>query len=348
MEQIIEDLKILCAATGVSGDEFSAAQKAAELLRKYIKDAHVDSFGNVVALLPSKKEGAPTLLLDAHIDEIGMIVTAIDEKGFLKVDKCGGIDRRLLAAQVVTVHAKEKLLGVVGSKPPHLEKKEDSLKTVTFEEVYVDVGLPKEKAEELVSPGDRITMNGSFTELLNERVCSKALDDRAGVAAILECLNLLEGEELPVNLAVEFSGREETGGQGAHMAAYRLKPDISIAVDVSFAHTPDADEWKCGKLGEGTLIGFSAALDKEISDLLVSLAKEKEIAFQYEAMGGRSTGTNADDILVTRGGVRQGLLSIPLKYMHTPVEVIAVSDLKATARLMAEFIRKAGDIHVIR
>lgn len=347
MDRIKENLKTLCSATGVSGYEFGVAKVAADLLRQYTPEVHTDDFGNAVGIIRSKKENAPTLLLDAHLDEVGMIVTSIDDKGFLKFDKCGGLDKRILAGQHVVVHGKKDLHAVVGSTAPHLEKKDERLKIGEIKDMYIDAGLSKEQAEELIPVGSRVTSRFYFDELLNDRVSCKAQDDRAGVVAILECLELLKGEELDVNLAIEFSGREETGGQGATIAAYNLNPDISIAVDVSFAYTPDAPKHKCFDLGQGAIIGVAASIDQRLADQLIEIAKAKDIPYQIEVMGS-STGTNSDKITILRGGIRPAVISIPQRFMHTPIEVIDLKDVVATARLMAEFIKKAGDLNVLR
>lgn len=347
MDRIKEKLKALCSASGVSGYEFEVAKIAADLLRQYTDDVHTDDFGNAVGVIHSKKPDAPTVLLDAHLDEVGMIVTSIDDKGFLKFDKCGGLDKRILAGQHVVIHGKKDLPAVVGSLAPHLEKKEDRLKIGEIKEMYIDAGLTKEQAEELIPVGSRITARYYFDELLNDRVSCKALDDRTGVACILETLELLKGKDLDVNVAVEFSGREETGGQGATIAAYNLNPDISIAVDVSFAYTPDVPKHKCFDLGQGAIIGVSAALDQRLVDQLIEIAKAKDIPYQIEVMGS-STGTNSDKITILRGGIRPCVISIPQRFMHTPVEVIDLNDVVASARLMAEFIMKAGELNVLR
>lgn len=346
-QQIAQDLKMLCTATGVSGYERGAAQVACTLLRRYIPDAACDRFGNVTGLLSTNKPDAKTLLLDAHIDEIGMIVTGIDEKGFLRVGRCGGIDLRILPAQYVTVHGKQDILGIVGSVPPHLQKSDDAKKYPTLEDSFIDIGMTKEHAEEIVSLGDRVTFCSEFVELPNGRVSCKALDDRAGCVSILAALDLLQadrekGGELPLNIAVQFSGREETGGQGAQIAAFNLNPNLAVAVDVGFAYVPDEKKEKCGKLGGGPMIGYSPALDPELSDRMRDLAKEHSIPWQYDAFGGRGTGTNADSITVTRSGVRASLLSIPQRYMHTPMELMELRDIADTARLIAEFIRIGG------
>lgn len=342
MEQMVNWLRTMCSAPGVSGLEKNAAEAAAELLRSYIPEAKADVFGNVTGVKKSAKENAKTILLDAHIDEIGMIVTGIDDKGFIRVSNVGGLDRRLLAAQAVTVHGKKDLFGLVGTKPPHLLTPEEAKKVGKMEEMFIDIGMTKEEAEQVVSYGDRITMASPLVELKNGLICGKALDDRAGAAALLWALELLRDEDPGINVAVQFTGKEEVGGQGAEIGAYAAEADYAVAVDVSFAKTPDVTNGHCGEFKKGPMIGYSALLDKKLCDTLVRLAKEQEIPYQYEVMGGKSTGTNADEIFTARCGVRTGLLSIPQRYMHTPVEVVAIEDIKAVGALLAAVIREAG------
>ena len=199
-------LEALCSAKGVSGAENEAAQVASEMLAKHMP-VQIDALGSVTG----RKEGRGAhILLDAHLDQIGLVVTAIDEDGFLKVAKCGGADIRVLAASEVTVHGKEKIFGVVTSTPPHLAKPEDADKACGFDEIAIDIGMKKEQAEKIVSLGDRITFNGNYTELLGNRVSSPSIDDRAGVAAILRCLELIKDKKLNCRISVMFSSQEET------------------------------------------------------------------------------------------------------------------------------------------
>lgn len=329
---IKQTLKTLCEANGVSGEEFSASEIACNLLKKYTDNAEVDPFGNVTAFIGDKNNGKETLLLTAHIDEIGMIVSFIDDKGFIKVGKCGGIDTRLLAAQTVTVWGEKPIKGVISTLPPHVAT--DTKKAMKIENCAIDTGYTKKQLEKIVSLGDKITLDSRFSQLMNGQVTGKALDDRSGVASILYALDLLNGKELKYNIAVLFAVQEEVGSRGAKIGTYNITPDKAIAVDVSFAATPDAKAWKCGKLGEGPMIGISPSLAKEVTDELLSIAKAKNIKYQTEVMGG-DTGTDADDISTTKQGVKTGLISIPEKYMHTPVEVVDVADVEAVGRLMA-------------
>lgn len=331
--EIYELLEKLCSAQGVSGAEKGAAQVAAELLGKYMS-VKTDALGSVTG---SRGNGGVHILLDAHLDQIGLIVTAVDENGFIKVAKCGGADIRVLAAAEVTVHGKKDIFGVITSTPPHLTKPEDSLKAKSIDDIAVDIGMKREDAIKIVSPGDRITFNGDFKELLGNRVASPSIDDRAGVAAVLRCLELLEEKELNCKLSVMFSVQEETGGSGAKTGAFSAAADEAVAVDVSFASAPDISGEKYASLGGGTMIGFAPLLDYDMSRRLSEIAERENIPNQAEVMG-RTTGTNCDDIQIAGGGVKTALLSIPIRNMHTAVEVCDVEDIESTARLMAEYI----------
>ena len=335
--EMFDLLKTLCEANGTSGNETEAAKIAAELLAEYMH-VTIDVRGNVIGDTGVKGE---KILLDAHLDRIGFTVTAIDEKGFLKVARVGGIDPIVLAASEVTVHGKEKVYGVITSTPPHLSKGADK-KAQEISDIAIDIGMTKEEAEKVISLGDRITMNGDIKPMLGSRVCGAALDDRCGVASILRCLEILgdKVKELPV--CVMFSACEETGGSGAQVGSFTVQADESIAVDVSFAKAPGVKDTVYAKLGEGTMIGYSPSLDFEISRKLEAIAKEKCIKYHTEVMGS-STGTNADEICVSGKGTRMALLSIPQRNMHTAAEVVDMNDIEATAQLMAEYILQRED-----
>ncbi len=336
-KQLQELIFKLTGANGVAGVELAASTVAQKELSKYMP-VSVDTLGNVTG----KLEGSGThILLDAHIDQIGMIVTSIDDDGFVKVDKCGGMDRRVLAAHEVTVWGKEPLFGVVTSTPPHLAGKGDTEKAKDFDEIAIDVGLSKDEATAFIRPGDRVTLNGVRGRLLGNRICSPALDDRAGVASILRCLELLKNKKHDCQISVLFSVQEETGGSGARTGGYAAWADESIAVDVSFAYAPDMPREKCGDMGKGTMLGISPILDYKIGCTLEKIAKEKNIPMQFEVMGGK-TGTNADNIQLSREGTKMALLSIALKNMHTSIEIIDLQDVESTARLMAEYILERG------
>lgn len=324
--------------TGVAGFERDAAKYGGKLLSAF-GSTRVSPLGSVICTVREPVEGGMHIMLDAHIDEIGLIVSYIEEKGFLRVSACGGVDRRLLQASPVTAHTKNgPVKGVVCSVPPHLGKDKESPKNKRIDEIYIDIGASsKAEAEELVRLGDRVTLDSAPRELLNGLVSGKAIDDRAGCAAILKALEYLDGKGFNCGLTAVFSSMEEIGGQGAKTAAYEVSPTHAVAVDVSFAHTPDSKKELCGELGKGPMIGFAPVLSPEMSRRLRELAEENAIPYQTEVMGGK-TGTNADHIATARAGVRTALVSIPQKYMHTPVETVAVSDVENTGRLIAAFI----------
>lgn len=320
------------------GEETDAGKAVCEELSKYAR-VRIDQNGNVIGEM-GNPASAKHILLDAHLDQIGLVVTSIDEAGFLKTASCGGVDSRALIGNAVTVCGKKPLTGIVCCTPPHLSKGGED-KVPPVEELYIDVGLSGEQARQMVAPGDRVLFAQQPRPLLGDKVTAPALDNRAGVACLIRCAQLLAQEELPCRVTILCSAQEETGCAGALTGSFALEPDEAVIVDVSFGTQPGVALEKSGRLGEGPMIGIAASLSKPVCDRLIQLAKENDIPYQLEVMGG-STGTNADVIGVSRKGVRCGIASIPLRNMHTPVEVIDLRDVEQTARLLACYVRKGG------
>lgn len=332
----------LSAAVGVSGREVAAVELAARELAK-LGEVRTDSLGSLICTVKPARPGKKHFMLDAHVDEIGMIVTCIEENGFLRVAPCGGFDRKLLLASQVEVHAEEGVLpGVICSIPPHLQSGEKPNPKV--DEIFIDIGYDKKEAERRTAPGDMVTFHARCREMAGGYITGKALDNRSGCAAVMRAAELLAGEELDCGLSVTLTTREEVNAAGAAAASFSVNPTHAITVDVSFAHTPDAKKEKCGELGKGPMIGFSPILSHEMSRTLVETAKERQIPWQVEVMGGE-TGTNADAIVPVRGGIRTGVVSVPQAYMHTPVEKIDPADVENTARLLAEYVKKEAAAH---
>ena len=325
----------LSEISGTSGSESKAAQLALGMLREYCPDAEIIN-GNVTGKFGTHREGLPSLLLDAHIDQIGFAVTYITDDGFIKVGNIGGIDRRLLPAQPVVVHGSRDIKGVICSVPPHLTS--GGSEVLEMDDFAIDTGLTKEELEKLVSLGDSVTFDVTCRDLIGSRITGGALDDRCGVASILYALELLKDSDLAYNVTVLFSTQEEVGERGAKIGAFEINPDIALAVDVSFAYAIGEEESKCGYLGKGPMIGISPSLSREISDELINTAKSADIPYQIEVMSGL-TGTNADRFSVNRCGAKACTVSIPLRNMHTPVEVIDITDAEQTAKLLAAYIR---------
>ena len=335
------DIKELCKklidGAGVSG-ACHTMTSAAEILSQYA-DVRTDAMGSIIGTVG---EGKTHIMLDAHLDRIGLIVTDVDKTGFLRVDKCGGTDARVLAAAEVTVWGKEPVYGVITSTPPHLSKAEDESKAPDFDSIFVDTGMPYEKLKEIVSVGDRITIDAPFTSLAGTRIAGAALDDRIGMAALVRVLDIIKEKNPPVKVSVLFSVQEETTEAGGKTATFGISPDEAIAVDVSFGTAPGVSEQEAGKLGGGAMICISPSLSEEMSNKLISLAKENDIKYQTEICPS-STGTNADVISTTKTGVKTGLVSIPLRNMHTQAEVADLEDIESVAQVIAAYIINKGE-----
>lgn len=328
-----EILYKLTSAVGVSGEEWAVSEEIKKLLGNGAK-VYTDALGNAIAEF--KGEGMP-FLLDAHLDQIGMIVTDIDDNGFILFDKCGGIDRRILIGHEVTVWGKETVYGVVCSVPPHLQKNSDDSSKADIHKMAIDVGMTEEQVKKIVHRGDRISLKIDMKEMLNDCVSAPALDNRAGVAVLLRCIEILYEQNKHYPITLMFSSQEEIGCIGAGCGAFSADAEEAVVVDVSFALTPDSSKTECGELSKGPMIGISPILNTENTRLLEKCAKEHDIPYQIEVMNGR-TGTNADSISTSAGGKRTALLSVPLRYMHMGIEVISLKDLENTARLLAEYI----------
>lgn len=337
LKNVIFDLS---SADGVSGEESCAAQYALKYLKNYTDDCFIKN-GNVIGNFGNRKNGTPHILIDAHIDQVGLIVTNIYESGFIGFSNVGGIDRRLLPAQQVCIHGKKKLAGVVCSTPPHLSGSDNKINKI--EDFYIDTGMSFEAVSNIVEPGDRITFASMPKELLNNRITGPALDDRSGVASILYALELLRNQKYECSFSIVFSSQEELGERGAKIAAFDIDPDIALAVDVSFAYCLGDREYECGKMGQGPMIGISPSLSREISDKLIEISINENIPYQLEVMNGL-TSTNADQFSVNRTGCKACTVSIPLKYMHTPSEIIQIDDVENTGRLIAAYIRSVSNV----
>lgn len=331
---IKQKLFALCNSDAV-GNVNEAALCAFDMLNGVCKAEKQNNL-TVIGFLKGKSDY--TVMLDAHIDQIAMVVTNVDDNGFLTVSNAGGIDIRALPSRRVTVHGKEKIPAVFCSVPPHLAK--DEVEYSDISKLKIDTFLG-EKAKEIISKGDFVTFAADSKELIGNRISGRSLDDRAGVACVLEIAERLSKEELPVNVVIVLSDAEELGLRGAVTAAFEVNPDEAIAIDVSFGDGIDIKKEECGELGRGAMIGFAPVLDGEISKKLVKVAKTKEIAYQTEVMGAK-TGTNADVISVTRKGVRTGLVSIPLRNMHSEVEIVDIKDLESVCDIICEYILAGG------
>ena len=331
---IKEILFKLSDADGV-GDIRDATDLGYELLSKYVESKKTDTL-TIIGYLKGKRDY--TLMLDAHIDQIAMVVTNIDENGFLTVNNLGGIDIRMLPSRRVTVHGKQKVTAIFCSTPPHLKTTE--IEYTDISSIKLDTALG-EKARDIISVGDYVTFSAEPKNLLGSRVTGRSFDNRVSVACMIELAQRLSKEKLPFNVAFILSDSEELGLRGIRPATFKVNPNEAIILDVSFGDGIGISGEESGKLGNGAMIGISPALDKNISRKLISIAEENKIPYQIEAMGAKS-GTNADMVAVSREGVRTCTVSIPLRNMHTDVEIVDLKDLDNVCDLIYKYILSGG------
>ena len=335
--ELFEQLKLLCGEDGVSGDEKRVAERAAELLRPLCDSVEIDSFCNVIAKRASSNPDAPTLLLDAHIDQIGFLITEITSGGFLRFLSVGGVDPRMLPGSEVTVLTREHgaLRGVIGAVPPHLQNG-DQTKAPAIDTMTIDLGMTYDQAKAAVRVGDYAVFKSKPLDLQNGQLCSRALDDRACLICIIHALTLLADKPLPLNIVVSASTKEELGGHGSQFICEKIKPDYAIAVDVTHAKTPDSPD-TVGRLGKGASVSIGSNSRPELAEKIIASAKRHGIPFQTSACCGHS-GTNAWSMQPVAEGVGTLVLSLPLKYMHSPVEVLDREDVLNTGALIAAFV----------
>lgn len=336
-----ELIKTLSDMHGISGYEYRINEKIKDMMSAVSDNAYIDNMGNVIAVKRCGKKNAKKVLIEAHIDEIGLMAGSIDENGFISIVNIGGVDPRILPSAEVVVHGKRDIKGVIGAKPPHLLAGGEADKSSKIKDMAVDTGLSAGEVKEIVAIGDSITLATEACELLGDRITGKSLDDRACVAAIITVLKNLDKVKMPADVYAVCSVKEEVGGFGAQTAAYSIKPDIAIAVDVCHGITPDNSR-DAFEVGSGVIIDVGPNIHPKISNRLISTAKEYNIEHEIEVEGG-NTGTDAWVMQVVGEGIPTGLLSVPLKYMHTSVETIAVSDVKAVSDLLTFFLQNLGD-----
>lgn len=333
-----EMIKKICSMSGPSGFEDGVAKQAADMLSPYVDEVSIDVMGNVVGVKRCGKENAPTLLFDAHLDEIGFIVTGIEE-GFVRFASLGGIDARMLPSCEIELMTEPPISGVVLTMPPHVLSDEDKEKPTKLEECYLDVGLTQEEAQKLIPLGTPGVYRQRVHDLGEDFLAGKTMDDRACFCCLLQAAKLLQNDELNVDLYFLGSTQEEVGSRGAETAAFSLNPDYAIAVDVGHAKTPDCSDWRVQELGKGPVIGIGPNMNRAFNKKLMDCAAAKEIPYQVSIEPYGDSGTNASVLQIAQEGVCTTLISLPLRYMHTPVEVISVSDAENTAKLLAEAAR---------
>jgi len=337
-------LRDLLTAVGPSGREGPAAavwREAAGAFAEVSSDTLGTSFARVGAA-----GGAPTLAIVGHIDEIGVSITHVEDDGLLAYSLLGGFDPEQLAGQRVLIATRDGMVpGVVGRRVLSREDRRDP-KPLKHADLHLDIGaISREDAERLVRPGDVGVWEGEPVELANDRIASRALDNRLGAYAALEVARrVAESGDARVDVVAVGAVQEELGLHGARTAAYALDPQVAIAIDVTWAtNVPGGNPKRIGRveLGGGAAIAVGPVVNVIVSDLLRAAAEEEGIPHCVEVYSD-STMTDADVLHITRAGVPTGVVSIPLRYMHSPVELCSLDDLEAVIALVAAFARRLG------
>lgn len=347
-EESLQFFKELLHAPSPSGYE----QPAQHVFRSYIEPfstVTTDVMGNVYGRIEGGAADGPRVMLVGHSDEIGLQIRYIDDKGFIFFSAIGGVDAHLTPGLLVNIHTNNGTVrGVIGKKPIHLMEAKDRETVVKLDAQYIDIGaVDKVEAEALVRVGDPVTFSSEFSALQGNRVTSRGFDDKAGsfvVAEVLRQVSVLN-EKLPCDLYGVSSVQEEIGLRGGTTSCYNVKPDIGICVEVDFAtDQPDVERKHNGDvaIGKGPILPRGANINHALFKLLAETAAEEGIPVQFTGIP-RATGTDANVMQISRGGVATALVKIPLRYMHTPVEVLDLSDLDSAVRLIAATVKKIRD-----
>lgn len=335
MKDILEKLS---NAAGVSGFEGNIREIITNEVKDHVDEIETDNMGNLIMVKKGKDDGKK-IMLAAHMDEIGLMVRHIDKEGFIKFSKIGGINDQMLLNQEVYIHTDNgKVLGVLGSKPPHRMKASEKRKPVEYENMFIDIGAKdKEEAEKIVNVGDVATINREFSTLRGSIVAGKAFDNRVGCLVLIEVMKRIKSD---ATIYAVGTVQEEVGLKGARTSAFKINPDLAIALDVTISgdHPGIKEDEAPAKLGGGPAVILTDASGRgiithpKVKKLLIDAAEKEEIPYQLEVSEGGTTDATA--IHLTREGIPTGVLSAPTRYIHTPVEVVDMDDIENTVKLL--------------
>jgi endoglucanase len=339
-------LKQLSHTPGISGHEAEIRSVVLREWGRWAAETRVDKVGNALAVCHGiDRAAAPrrSIMLATHMDEIGLMVSGV-KHGFLQVVALGDVDARILPGQEVIVHTqrgvpgRRDLPGLIVSTPPHLLKTGERGKVVPLDQLWIDVGLSARQVEQLVRVGDLVSLRRSVIELKNGLLAGKAFDNRASIAAVAVCLEQLQQLQHQWDVLAVATVQEEIGLLGAATSAFALQPDVAIAIDVTYATQHNADDVETFALDKGPTINVGPNVHPRMVQGLRAAAKRLELETRLEPLTGDS-GTDGWAIQVAREGIPTGIVAIPIRSMHTPVETVAIKDIERTGRLLAEFIR---------
>jgi len=340
---LADTLEKLSNACGIAGREEEVRSLMKSFLKPYVDEVKEDKLGNIIGIKRGKKN-ASKVMLAAHMDEIGLLVKTISKEGFIQFAKIGGIDDRILLAQKVIVYTEKGLLdGIIGSKPPHIQKEEERKKVLTYDELFIDIGAEnQEQAKKMgVKIGDPVGFDIKFAKVGKNIVIGRAFDDRVGCAVMVEAMKRLEKTECTVYAVGTV--QEEVGLRGATTAAFGIYPDVGIALDVTVAgDVPGVMEVEAPiKLGKGPSIEIAdmgLIAHPKVVRLLVDAAEENKIPYQLET--GLLGSTDAARISLTREGVPSGVISIPTRYIHSPSSLLSLEDAEKAVKLTVAAVQK--------
>ena len=337
MTELLPFLKSLISTSGLSGHEAPIRELIESTWRPITDQLSVSRLGSLHGLKSgTASEPRPTILIAAHMDAIGLMVTSIQD-GFLRVTEIGGLDARVLPGQLVTVHGRRDLPGVIVQPPAHLLPSGVKDGPVPLNNLLVDVGLRPRQVNQQVRNGDLISFSQEPIQMQDETLAGRSLDNRASVAALTLCLDDLQTRVHAWDVwAVATSQEEETMG-GARTSAFQIRPDLAVAVDVTWGKSPSTPDHKTFPLGKGLTLGWGPNIHPGLFESFKKVADQFEIPYALEVMP-RHSGTDAFALQVAAHGVPTMVISIPLRYMHTPVEMVALKDIQRTAHLLSEFI----------
>lgn len=339
--EISNILKELTGIPSPSGFENAIRAVIKKMVAPYVDTVVEDVFGNLICKKNAKVPAtAKTIMFIAHMDEVGLMVTYIEDSGMIRFGKIGGVDVCIMKGKPVQItHNNSVVQGVIGVRPAHM-KKESEQRDFDFSDLWIDIGVKnKDEASKYVSIGDCAVIQSDLIEMPNNLISCRGCDDKAGVASLIKMLEKIEKKDVAYNIVVVMSAQEEIGLRGAKISSYNINPDICIAIDVAHAtdyQTINKAKYGDVKLGDGPVIPYGADFSQSIQEKLRDISKSIDINHQIIALPS-SSGTDVNAAITTKGGCLSGLVSIPCRYMHTPIEVVSIKDIETVSNLLSAY-----------
>jgi putative aminopeptidase FrvX len=330
-------LRYLLDSPGLSGFETRTSDLIADKWRPLVDELTTSPLGSLHGLRKASPGAkAPRIMIATHMDAIGLMVSKIKD-GFLQITHIGGVDPRILPGQVVAIHSRREIAGIVQLVPDRLLDSQSAGSPAGYKTLFVETGLTEAEVNRLIQPGDLISFAQKSFEMDGGYLAGHSLDNRASVAALTICLEELKNVNLAWDVWAVATIKEEVFGIGSLTSAYAIRPDIAVSIDVTFAKGPGSNDYRSFPLGKGPSIGVGANIHSALYDSFTKIAKEMDMPYGVETMP-ESSGTDSMMIQITAEGIPNMVLGIPIRYMHTSVELVSVNDIYRAGRLLARFI----------